>query len=331
MSDEAALLKAIYANSDDDTPRLVYADWLDEHDQPERAEFIRVECQAARADRGSPDYPQLLRRSGQLLARHAARWFGPLATDEIVERVLTRRGFVDSAVLTADAFAAHADTLFAHAPLLRQLSVTAGGDWRAFFAAPEMSAVRSLSFWDGEFTPDAARALAVSTTVGGLVELDLSRQPLGAHVMAAVAAAPLRALEKLSVAESDLGDGGVGELFAGKSFQNLRELDLSENGPTDVACRSLAAAADFGRLERLALCQNHVTARGVAALAAAPHLARLRYLNLYLNPIDPAGGRAILASRHWGELNELNVIGCGVGIEVAADLRGVYGERAIKV
>jgi uncharacterized protein (TIGR02996 family) len=39
--DHLAFLKAILANPDDDAPRLVYADWLDEIDQPERAEFIR--------------------------------------------------------------------------------------------------------------------------------------------------------------------------------------------------------------------------------------------------------------------------------------------------
>src|SRR5215216_5077956 len=59
MDEERALLAAIYANPDEDTPRLVYADWLDEHDQPERAEYIRVQirlneiCQAIpRQDEG---------------------------------------------------------------------------------------------------------------------------------------------------------------------------------------------------------------------------------------------------------------------------------------
>jgi uncharacterized protein (TIGR02996 family) len=47
MGTEAALLRAIRANPDEDTPRLAYADWLDEHDQPERAEFIRVQVQLA--------------------------------------------------------------------------------------------------------------------------------------------------------------------------------------------------------------------------------------------------------------------------------------------
>jgi uncharacterized protein (TIGR02996 family) len=48
MSDEGALLRAICAEPADDTARLVYADWLDEHEQPERAEFIRVQVDLAR-------------------------------------------------------------------------------------------------------------------------------------------------------------------------------------------------------------------------------------------------------------------------------------------
>jgi uncharacterized protein (TIGR02996 family) len=48
MTDQHALLAAIRQNPDDDTPRLVYADWLQEHDQPERAEFIRLQCEKFR-------------------------------------------------------------------------------------------------------------------------------------------------------------------------------------------------------------------------------------------------------------------------------------------
>jgi uncharacterized protein (TIGR02996 family) len=48
MNDEAALLAAIVANPDEDTPRLVLADWYQENDQAERAEFIRVQVELAR-------------------------------------------------------------------------------------------------------------------------------------------------------------------------------------------------------------------------------------------------------------------------------------------
>ncbi len=43
MTEEQALLATIFATHEDDAPRLIYADWLDEHDQPERAEFIRTQ------------------------------------------------------------------------------------------------------------------------------------------------------------------------------------------------------------------------------------------------------------------------------------------------
>src|SRR5215468_4094431 len=43
--EQRALWSAILANPLDDTPRLVYADWLQEHGEEERAEFIRVQIE----------------------------------------------------------------------------------------------------------------------------------------------------------------------------------------------------------------------------------------------------------------------------------------------
>lgn len=53
MTDEAALLRAILDAPEDDTARLVYADCLDENPTPKRqarAEFIRVQCEAAKVE-----------------------------------------------------------------------------------------------------------------------------------------------------------------------------------------------------------------------------------------------------------------------------------------
>jgi uncharacterized protein (TIGR02996 family) len=41
VNDDGAFLEAIRANPDDTGLRLVYADWLDERDDP-RAEYLRV-------------------------------------------------------------------------------------------------------------------------------------------------------------------------------------------------------------------------------------------------------------------------------------------------
>ncbi len=48
MSDRDAFLRTILAAPDDDAPRLVYADWLDDQGEGERAEFIRVQCLLSR-------------------------------------------------------------------------------------------------------------------------------------------------------------------------------------------------------------------------------------------------------------------------------------------
>src|SRR3954463_15201453 len=49
MTSEEAFVQAILADPEDDTPRLVFADWLDEHGQHARAEFIRLQCRLAAA------------------------------------------------------------------------------------------------------------------------------------------------------------------------------------------------------------------------------------------------------------------------------------------
>lgn len=43
-----ALVQSVLAAPDDDVPRLVLADWLDEHGRADYAEFIRVQCELAK-------------------------------------------------------------------------------------------------------------------------------------------------------------------------------------------------------------------------------------------------------------------------------------------
>lgn len=96
-----ALMRSIRAAPDDDAPRLIYADWLDEHDQPERAEFVRVQCELSR------EYPDevagkrgdhLLRSAGGrycllrerergLAEHHSKDWWPDVG-------VIAKRGFV---------------------------------------------------------------------------------------------------------------------------------------------------------------------------------------------------------------------------------------------
>ena len=47
---QAAFIAAIRANPEDDLPRLVYADWLEENGDAARAEFIRVQCRLSQIE-----------------------------------------------------------------------------------------------------------------------------------------------------------------------------------------------------------------------------------------------------------------------------------------
>lgn len=48
---------AVIADPERDLPRLVYADWLDEHDDPHRAAFIRAQCALWDKNPADEDYP----------------------------------------------------------------------------------------------------------------------------------------------------------------------------------------------------------------------------------------------------------------------------------
>ena len=76
MSDrdgEAELLAQVYAAPDDDTPRLVYADWLQQRDDP-RGELLALQIERAhsKARKGGR------RREDELLAEYEAAWAAAL-------------------------------------------------------------------------------------------------------------------------------------------------------------------------------------------------------------------------------------------------------------
>ncbi len=76
MNEREALIGAIYAHSREDTPRLAFADWLDENGESARAEFIRLQCRAARLRPGTTLRAGAIRATEDLRAEHEADWLG---------------------------------------------------------------------------------------------------------------------------------------------------------------------------------------------------------------------------------------------------------------
>lgn len=73
-TDREALIAGIAADTGNDLRKLVFADWLEEHGEPERAEFIRLVV-----ERGGPTSDSFARkkRTQALFANHWQKWFGP--------------------------------------------------------------------------------------------------------------------------------------------------------------------------------------------------------------------------------------------------------------
>jgi uncharacterized protein (TIGR02996 family) len=77
MSPENPFLRALLAQPDDDTLRLAMADWLDENDEPARAEFIRVQVELARGVEDRERRNVLEKRQAEILIEHKHEWVRP--------------------------------------------------------------------------------------------------------------------------------------------------------------------------------------------------------------------------------------------------------------
>ena len=76
-----AFLQDAKEHPEQDAPRLALADWIDEHGDPARAEFVRLGCAlapGARPPLAGEDRDRALRRQQELLARFGGGWLGPL-------------------------------------------------------------------------------------------------------------------------------------------------------------------------------------------------------------------------------------------------------------
>src|SRR5436309_9888956 len=145
MRDDEAFLRAVIDNPDDDLPRLVYADWLDEHGDHDRAEFIRLQCEMAEMARRTmthQQYKKLSVRSDELLAVHRQHWVGALAN--FVENAEFNRGFVYMVSLSAAAFLAHAEQIWRLAPVEFLSLIDTWEEVEQVAASPWLGRLRTL-------------------------------------------------------------------------------------------------------------------------------------------------------------------------------------------
>lgn len=277
MTDEDALLAAIAAHPAEDTPRLVYADWLDEHDRPTAAELIRVQCAIAGLDHSSArvrnQNVHLWKRQQDLLEFHRRELLGPLA-EVIHERdAVFERGFLTELTLDAEVFLKNAKAVAAIQPLPHVRIKGAVRHLAELIECPESHVIHRLEMQ------------AAGWDLAEKMDLDL--------IPRFRTAAKSWRLEEMDLDSCRLGDDGIAQLAKPDgSDWRIVELDFSRNEISDVGVRTLAESSLFRNLRRLVLGGNPISDEGARILAAAP--GKLEFLNVRFTGIGLAGQRALL-------------------------------------
>ncbi|MBY0456074.1 MAG: TIGR02996 domain-containing protein [Gemmataceae bacterium] len=224
MTEREAFIHGIAANPYDDTARLAFADWLDEHGEHPRAEFIRVqvELEPIRDKYEIPRAAELHKRENELWNAHHNQWSGYAEF---------RRGFPDIYHNSAKGF------------------IEFGPDARAASPTIRRAVIYCLNGW--------GKRLAACEALEGLAELELACWYANADLKALAASPHLSKLQVLVLwmgsSEATLCRLAV----QGAAWPNLRELVLfdpegsNEKGiKKRVASINRSAKRELARYER---------------------------------------------------------------------------------
>ena len=229
-------LRTIFADPADTLPRLVFADWLDDHDYPGWAEVIRLGCELdADMDRGD-EYRELHEdRLKALIAHHDVPYAG------------VNCGFQPShpIELTADAFR--------DADAFRALALTRHPHWYGATA---------VKVTGGRITqPDPLVTILTSPVTERVTELDLRGQVLdvplddstGLGDVEPGSVLPMYDIEQHPVITVKMAEA----MCQMRECRRLVRLDLRNNDLDNDALRALAQSPYLHRLDRLKLLEGN--------------------------------------------------------------------------
>ncbi len=230
-SDQLALLRAVATEPDDDNPRLAYADWLADHGQPERGEFIRLQCAHARDLRAGHLFADE-EREHELLAARGDFWQAEYPVIRGVTWSGFWRGFPGVTVPNAGTLARNAKAIWAAAPVesvvVQKLDQKSAD---ALAKCPELGRLRILDVRNYRFGDEPLRALFGVPALVGLWWLAFQGQFGSGNVVAEVIAQSelLRNLEVLTLRWCNIDDDCARALIASPHLNKLRDLDLTGN------------------------------------------------------------------------------------------------------
>jgi uncharacterized protein (TIGR02996 family) len=323
-----ALYVAILANPADDLPRLVYADWLEEHGDAERAKFIRIQIELARPDPPAQLWDEFFHRL-QIRRDEYALLYHHRKADWSIPRLrggqTFNRGFVDEVWAAAEDIVAHADLLLRFP--LRGLRITAATEYVAGLAGlPILARITHLDLSNNTGIHNQFDRLFHNGGLRNLTSLTLRNGRVWGEDLAHWPMIPgFPNLTDLDLSGNPVGDNGLGILAERPGFVSLRSLSVRGDGQElydligDEGLVNLARSPTAGRWVRLDFSGNGIGPPAVETLVATDRLTGLRQFNLSQNPIGPAA--AGLA--RWPLLSTVEKIDlrdCGLIADTKAEL-----------
>ncbi len=291
---ERALLDAILAAPDDDAPRVVYADWLQQRGDP-RGELIAVGLELARMAPGDPRRRELAERHEVLERAHR------IVVDGKPVVGMYERGFPTDIGLWGDEL----DRLAKVVPLapLVSLGISYVDDAQLCrLATMSIGTIRRLYVRAVDRTPRVVlsaslRALAAWSELHKLDRLDLWAKLDRAAFRAILFADGLR-LRHLRLGKTSLGSAAVNAIVESPQATTLETLVIEGSRVGSHAGRLVACTG----LRELTLATAEITSRDVAALA--PLLPQLERFDLGGNLLGDDIGTALVVP---GVLRDLSL------------------------
>ena len=252
MTDRMALLQSVLANPDDDIPRLVYADWLEEFGTDAdvaRAHFIRAEIEAEGLPANSPERIEAESTAAKLFNKHGTTWNAELPNWSAWydSSLVYRRGFVEELRTVFRRFRVGGEELLRAAPITR-LQLTS----------------RSNYFSSGDYVRENFLSRIVSLQLGPHLTFDVNSMNNFNDKFPT-----LTNLKTLILTNNSLDDGALSAIrFMPQTrlCDTLTELDLSDNRITDAGGWLLATAREMSRIVRLNLSGNDIGPDAARAL-----------------------------------------------------------------
>jgi uncharacterized protein (TIGR02996 family) len=361
-TDFEGLLRAVFRDPDDDTPRLVFADYLEENDRPDRAALIRYQCEQARLKPQSARYKEL----AALIKPLVAKLRDQIGTLPEGMKFAFHRGFGRLDVNLYDfndagSLPARFTNLFRDG-WIETIGTSIIYNLRESGVIPLLEHVGTFDVsrygTSDELLLTVAAETAPARTTGRLARVKvhssnrkafdrLLRAQHGETIDLSADLGPERQYTNLNA-----------DLFARLAefgrLSGARELYLHSGFALGAAELDMLRAADLSELRRLrleywelpraaierfvkspalanltALCLQGCSVRGpgVAAIVKSPLFARLHTLDLTVNPIGSAGAAALAGAKVPPKLKELVLAGCPLEPDDRKKLKRKYGTR----